>query len=558
MEDIRFYLTSTTSIVADTCFIAHEGFAAVLAKIAQLGHPILVPEQVLEVELPNLMRNKPGTENAAYAAEGIRLLREGVETGAVMVVYQGRRYSSVDLLILAEAPQLMESGNLILLTEDNGLSDAIHMSLPIIQKNCMVNKDTQLLIMQHGQTDELVIRLPMGALVDVQHEGASQFWLGVPLEVGSARASERYADVFCEPGNSYQTLTGGTVRLEKPAYYYSDRMFCDANSSRMLVFPTIKDTVSSGMAWKLQKLYELGRKLQFTQDTIPILLPDDLVLDDDRAVIGSAVTIPQGFVPIREIALDLFALERPLRVQLAVNLAEAVSFAARMGVLFWALNSNYIFVHPQTLQVRLLLAISEVQVGPYGGSTYASNPLMAVSLGMKYLQTSTAIAPVLAKMMAQLVNGGTADLELMHLDKGGAYIFSRAMNGKRVSARALATALQHNSGFSVSSHVVKASRRQEQQLGLCANPSCADAGKMIPLVNNSRYCACCSGQIIETRVCKTCGKEFDITRGMAERFARNSLILPLRCKACRSLKNSEASHSASATAKLTGWEFSSI
>lgn len=535
-EHITFYVAEgdqNTRIWVDTCFILHPGFESFYQQIQKLRVKLHTPTLVLE-EIQNVIQGQlhSAPVEASRNASIYRMVQNGISSGKIQLeTLNGQPFSNGDAALLyAAITEFNQVSRQIFLTQDGKLAQSLYAAFDSVRPVLLQPNTRKLLVMGHRRDGGLLIHQPGTNALAPESEALTPYWVGFDVKSGTRAAAPMPIPVTAPaPGIRYMTNLE-IVRLEAPlnGRIYSVRTSNGATGSCIIPPP------AAGMGWKLGKLKELHDRLSSVEH--PLILPEKLLMDiPSHAVAGALINLPSGLVSLRSCAATLiFTLPWESRCQVAIELIKAQRFMNRMGLVNTGINPEYVLIDPLTLSVKLLCCIPEIQIGDVPGSTYYGNPLAASAAPGQLLPT-TAITPALAKLVIQLLSGGgapTLDLDLLPLSDESRNTLRTALSGTvpmsaRMLYRAVAGAKQKPSPQPQPRPAV------EDHLGLCANPACVNAGRMVPLAKDSAYCRVCNGLVKETRVCRDDAQPFQITFGEAEFYQKKGFALPNRCPACR-------------------------
>ena len=505
-EPLSLYFVPSTIVFLDTSFLANKHFAVFYSHLMRQlqrtqNAQIAIPSRVFHAELPRLAHSGKPDANAARTA--LLLLQQALDQGRAFLIPDRGECENADQLFLSLILSGIAKYNFLVFTQDNQLAQGING----LDLRCIPHPK-QIRVFRMNNNDgsaNIVYPHPLSP-----EEEAPSFFAAIPLCAGRPAAASPMLTAVPRFGESFPAASGSYVQVgnRTAAGFFS---IIGAEES-CAAFPLGRTTVTSR---KLRLLHTLGKA---APKDAPLLLPHDLLLDRAGQAIGYTVSFAGGagaWVTLKEYAGKLCARPQADLQAFAANLAEAVAFAHRCGIVLGGLDPSAIYLDRKDLRVRIgageTWQVSELAAAP------AFAPL-AANQGYSLLSPLADAKPLALLATQVLTCGQTADpAAAASLTPQLAQVLSEAVHGRGCAARHLRKAILASPAKS--GHEWFDGGRRD------------DTPASDPLFSLPAIPAPTA-----PRICKDCGKTFALTAGEVDFFTKKGLELPLRCPACRSAR----------------------
>lgn len=527
-ENISLYLGDHGVVLFDTCSLATSGFLPAYVSLhsyllTHRQHKLIVPQRILQVELPHLAgSDKP---DAPFAAKAQLLLRQALDDNTALLLPDDSSYESADAILLAYIQGAITNSNIVLVTQDQKLTEcACAMRFSCYREP---HRLTVMRMTKAGKT-ALCADKPMGDAEEGPFYPVAEAFLDAPAPMPHGKP-------VMDPRSLPLTRGSGAPLLPDREDAEGSRSFTVLEHPELrAVFPATRLGLE-----KLPRLLRLGKALRgcfIRAEICPLLLPTELVFADGQAV-GGLITLPAGFVPLNQMLKELYAAPtfQATARYIAQNLCYSAAFAHRCGFVLAGLDYRHIYVNREG---RVLLG--GCHAWQFGGSAAEPTYLpLSVPVPAEERLALTADSVLLVKLISRILNDGRSFDPAVcdKLDEATRQLFADVLGGLPVSARCLRAALKRDATLVMAATPLS-------RLGHCANPNCENHSRpdgLTEMAKDSRYCRKCfvlpaPGEQ-NTLFCRDCGMPFTLTFGQLEFYDRPDLCLPKRCRPCRNLRS---------------------
>ncbi|MGI5952946.1 MAG: zinc-ribbon domain containing protein [Dysosmobacter sp.] len=548
------------TLLIDTCALLHEQFPLLMERMAPLlrqnGKVLIVPSSVL-TELRNLADKKP------KLTERIRMLlplMAQMKSQGVLKVYGSTCEDFGDQQMLAVVTRFMTSAQLLVITQDNGLSSDL---LRLNQLDSVRGKQVAVSrINRYGYLSRFLTP-EQRSFSSVSGSAADPFFPGAPL----VEEQEERIPVHEIPKEGDLVRIGGILHsLGAPLAHGGEGTIFDLGDGTVAKIYR-EERLTAGRRNKLE--------LMTSQPlTIPgVCWPQELIQNIDGEFVGYRMERACG-IELQKCAFTRQALERYFpawekrdMVELCVTILEKISSLHRCGILLGDINPRNILVESST-QVWLVDCDS-YQVGGYPcpvGTIRFTAPEIQQRRFTDFLRTpgneNFAVATLLFMLMlpgkSPYAQQGGDDLgeviremnfpypcgeNRSEYTPAGAWRFlwshlpryikedfygTFQKGGAHSTEQTRLTAEQWLSAFRYYLKLLSENRLQQQD---------PQSGMLFP--DRWKNTNPEDLRIRQTVLCPECGRSFDITEGEYKYFQQHGLALPRRCPVCRRLRKLE-------------------
>lgn len=517
-EWIEAYITAKTVFLLDTSFMATAWFPDFFSRLTRLCRRmadvrIVVPGRAYTIELPNLARSfKP---DACHAEAARILLQNAARAGDVSISPDATSLSSADNAILSLAITYLGHYNVLVLTNDNGLSKA----LCSIDLSCLKNPGMLRILRCTDGSLNLFYPHPLQP-----QEEPPAYFAAIPLRSGRPADAHSLPAVVPKPGNLFTIGWGSPVYLAEGSSPSQVLHPVAGMADCYAFFPPRRTTVT---ARKLDLLKRLAFTLQeVPDDQMPLLLPSDTLSSSfHSSPVGYLLSFPDAslYSPLNQCAREMFQYPIDKLYSFLIHLTGAILLAHRLGLVTGGLDPSLIFVRLDTMQVKVA-GCEQFQIADMAATPGFAQ--FAASSRPGLVDPSADTRP-LALLACQILSRGTTSTpDSSLLGQSMADTLTQIIQGRQpCSVRQLRKFLIHT----LNSHTRPA---------ITPLPA-APAAQPQP----SAY------------VCKDCGADFIITPGERRFYESKGFELPQRCPACRRARAGRSTSAVSRSCRTAGSPF---